>query len=322
MPRYLVTGGGGFIGSRLARHLLDRGSQVVILDNLSTGQEKNLPAQADFIQGDISRSDAVELLPDGHFDAVFHLAAQSSGEISHEHPGLDLNTNALGTLLLLDWCQQRGVSRFLFASSMAVYGLLDPAPVKEDQSLDPYSFYGIAKQAAEQYVRHYAKRGLNTTIFRMFNVYGPGQDLSNLKQGMVSIYLAFLAQEEPVLVRGSLDRFRDFIYIDDVIDGWLMAVDDPRSYGRVFNLASGRKTLVRELLNELIRAWGLDPDTYPIVQGEGTPGDQFGISADITSISHDLGWQPRVDLPEGLSRMASWAKLVTAPQGPKLGHSS
>ena len=191
---------------------------------------------------------------------------------------------------------------------MAVYGLTDQVPVLESQALDPYSFYGISKLASEQYVRHYMRGGLAATIFRMFNVYGPVQNMANMKQGMVSIYLAFLVREHPILVKGSMDRYRDFIYIDDVVDAWLTALDNPETHGRVYNLASGRKTLVRELIPELIRAWGLDPDTYPVEYGEGTPGDQFGIYADISSITRDTGWQPGVHLPDGLKRMAQWAK--------------
>ena len=307
ISKYLVTGAGGFIGSYITRRLLSDGHQVVILDNMSTGQPENLPTGAEYIHADISRPEGIAVIPEYDFDAVFHLAAQSSGEISHEDPGRDLNTNALGTLLLLEWCQRQGVNRFLNASSMAVYGLTEMVPVVETQSLEPYSYYGISKLASEHYVRHFAKHGMRTTIFRMFNVYGPTQNLANMKQGMVSIYLAYLLEGRPVLVKGSLDRYRDFIFIDDVVDGWLAALDDANSYGQTFNLGSGRKTLVKELLEELIRAWGHDPGSYPIEYGEGTPGDQFGIYADISSISKALEWSPRVSLADGLSRMATWA---------------
>ena len=314
IARYLVTGGAGFIGSNIAGRLLDRGDEVVVFDNLSTGFAYNVPPGAHMVDANISQPEALELMPEGHFDAVLHLAAQSSGEISHENPGLDLSSNALGTLLLLDWCKRHGVPRFLHASSMAVYGLTDQVPVRESQALDPYSFYGISKLASEQYVRHYMRSGLATTIFRMFNTYGPVQNMANMKQGMVSIYLTFLIREQPILVKGSMDRFRDFIYIEDVVDAWLAALDNPDTHGRVYNLASGRKTLVRELIPDLIRAWGLDPEIYPIEHGEGTPGDQFGIYADINPITRDTGWQPRVHLPEGLKRMAQWAKGLTQAQ--------
>lgn len=312
MSSYLVSGGGGFIGSHIARRLVERGDQVVVLDNLSTGQQENVPPGVLLVNTDISRPEGLRVIPEERFDACLHLAAQSSGEISHEEPGRDLNTNALGTLLLLEWCRRRGVRRFLYASSMGVYGLTEQLPVRESQPRDPYSFYGISKQAAEQYVRYYSKQGMDTTIFRMFNVYGPSQNLANMKQGMVSIYLAFLTREEPILVRGSLNRFRDFIYIDDVVEAWVKALHDPATYGQVYNLASGRKILVRELIAELVQAWGHDPQTYPILEAEGTPGDQFGIYADITSLSRAIGWQPRVPLSEGLRRMAAWAKSTVA----------
>jgi UDP-glucose 4-epimerase len=285
---------------------------VVVLDNLSTGQRENVPPGVLLLNADISGPEGLRAIPEERFDACLHLAAQSSGEISHEDPGRDLNTNALGTLHLLEWCRRRSVSRFLYASSMGVYGLTEQLPVRESQPLNPYSFYGISKQAAEQYVRYYRKQGMDTTIFRMFNVYGPSQNLANMKQGMVSIYLAFLTREEPILVRGSLKRFRDFIYIDDVVEAWVKALHAPATYGQVYNLASGRKILVRELIAELVRAWGHDPQTYPILEAEGTPGDQFGIYADITSLSRAIDWQPRVPLPEGLQRMAAWAKSTAA----------
>ena len=308
MGNYLVTGAAGFIGSYIAKRLLDRGDTVVTLDNITTGFESNIPKGCILVEGDISDPKTFHQIPKGRYDAALHLAAQSSGEISHEVPGIDINTNALGTLNLLNWCQSEGVSRFLHASSMAIYGLTEHMPVVETQVLDPYSFYGISKQASEQFVKHFSKHGLDTTIFRMFNVYGPVQNLSNMKQGMVSIYLAYLINEEPILVKGSLDRFRDFIFIDDVVDAWIAALDNSKSYGRIYNLASGQKTLVRDMIPDLIRACGYDPETYPVEHGEGTPGDQFGIYADISAISTDLGWKPRIDMPEGLRKMASWAK--------------
>lgn len=193
---------------------------------------------------------------------------------------------------------------------MAVYGLTGRHRISESNLLDPYSFYGISKQAGEQYVRHYQRQGMDATIFRMFNVYGPGQNLANLKQGMVSIYLAFLAMGQPILVRGSMKRFRDFIYIDDVVDAWLCALDDPRSYGRVYNLGTGKKTTVGKLIEGLMWAWGFDPETYSVEVGDGTLADQFGIYADITRLTTDLGWLPRTPLAKGLQRTVNWAKKL------------
>ncbi len=241
--RVLITGGAGFIGSHLAKRLLDTGYNVTILDNLTTGETDNIPSRADFIHGDISKKKIYKALTGRKFSHVLHLAAQSSGEISDERPELDLEVNTLGTLLLLRWCLKNKIPRFIYASSMAVYGDTLKNPVSETDPCNPLSFYGISKFSSEQYIRHFSKKGLNTTIFRMFSVYGPGQNMSNLKQGMASIFMAYLIKNEEIWVKGSKDRFRDFIYIDDVVDAWLSAMDQPVAYGKTYNLATGEKNL-------------------------------------------------------------------------------
>lgn len=306
--KYLVTGGAGFIGSHIARRLVDGGHEVWVVDNLSTGKRQNIPDSGRFLEADISRADFVSALPRIRFDAVLHLAAQSSGEISHENPAYDLMTNAFGTLQLLRWCQDHSVPHFLYASSMAVYGLVDEFPVREDLKCEPSSFYGITKLAGEHYVRRFQSERLRTTVFRMFNVYGPGQNLVNMKQGMVSIYLAYVLAGEKLQVRGSKDRFRDFVYIDDVVDAWTAALNPPQSWGKTYNLGSGRQTYVWELIDELLVAFGHVAKTYPVEYGASTPGDQFGIYADISRIRHDLRWEPQTDLETGLSRMVRWAR--------------
>ncbi|MDD1659597.1 MAG: NAD-dependent epimerase/dehydratase family protein [Methanomicrobiales archaeon] len=305
--RILITGGAGFIGSHLAHRCLTLGHEVVVVDNLSTGASENLPAGAEFVELDISREEDYRKIHPFDFDAVFHLAAQSSGEISSENPALDLTVNTLGTLLLLRRCQKAGVKRFLYSSSMAVYGNPERQHVDETDECRPLSFYGISKLAAEHYILHYIPDGLEPTIFRLFSVYGPGQNLANLKQGMVSIYMAYLMKGEPVRVKGSGDRFRDFIYIDDVLDAWMGALDTPATRGRIYNLGTGKRTTVSQLLEEEIRAFGHDPATYPVIREGPTPSDQFGLSADISRITAETGWHPQVDLKEGLRRMVTWA---------------
>lgn len=308
MRKILITGGAGFIGSNLAKKCIGEGDHVTIIDDLSTGGMSNVPDGAEFIAADISKKKTYKHLSRGSkFDCVLHLAAQSSGEISSERPDLDLMVNTLGTLLLLRWCRKQNIKRFLFASSMAVYGNPEMNPVPETAPLNPLSFYGISKMAGEQYVRYFSGEGMQTTVFRMFSVYGPGQDLGNLKQGMVSIFLADLLNREPVWVKGSRDRFRDFIYIDDVTDVWYRAISTDCTYGRTYNLATGRKTYVHELVSEEITALGLDPQTYPVRYEGSTPADQFGLYADITRIGKDLDWTPRYSLKDGLARMARWA---------------
>ena len=305
--RVLITGGAGFIGSHLASRCISTGYETTVVDNLSTGDRRNLPEGVEFIEMDISRENDYRKIRPFEYDLVFHLAAQSSGEISNEDPALDLRVNTLGTLLLLRTCQREGVRRFVYSSSMAVYGNLDRPRARENDEARPLSFYGISKLASEHYIRHFSGEGLAPTVFRLFSVYGPGQNLANLKQGMVSIYLAYLLKKEPVRVKGSGDRFRDLIYIDDVVDAWMGTLENPVTFGKTYNLGTGRSTTVSQLIEEEIRAFGYDPAKYPVSYEASTPYDQVGLCADISRISSETGWKPKVGLREGLERMVTWA---------------
>lgn len=309
MGRYLVTGGAGFIGSRMAERLIGRGDSVLVMDDLTSGYRRAVPEGAEFLDASIAHPGSYDRLDPKGIDAVMHFGGQSSGEVSHEDPILDFDVNARGTLLLLRWCEIHGIKRVLYPSSQTVYGP-SIGPLAEDAPKNFHSFYGASKSAAEGYLNLFGRRGGAPTVFRLFNVYGPGQNLANLKQGMVSIYLAFLLKGEPIFVKGSLERFRDFVYVDDVVDAWLKALEAPASSGRTYNIGSGRRTSVRELLDGLTGAYGCAPGTYPIVQTEGTPGDIAGNFADISRAWRDLGWEPRVNLPEGLRRMVAWAQGV------------
>ena len=253
MARYLVTGGAGFIGSWVARELLNRGDSVLIIDNLSTGFKENIPLGADFIQSDCQNSSIYDELAGEKFDAIMHIAGQSSGEISFSDPAYDLRSNAESTLHLLKYALNIGCKRFLYASTMSVYG--QPAsdePVSEDDQCSPISFYAVGKIASEQYLKIYQKYGIQPTALRLFNVYGPGQNLDNLRQGMLSIYLAQMIRNKKIIVKGSLDRFRDFIYIDDVVKSFLLCLDNPKTIGGIFNIGTGVKTTVNDLLKKLI----------------------------------------------------------------------
>lgn len=308
--RYLVTGGAGFIGAAIASRLLDRGDAVVVVDNLSTGARVNVPARAEFVHGDVGDARAWGRFDGSGIDAVLHLAAQSSGEISHADPLADFDTNARGTFLMLRWAERHRIDRVLYASSMAVYGAVD-GPVSEDAPLAPVSFYGGSKVAAESAVGLFARHGGRTTILRMFNVYGPGQNLANLRQGMASIYLAYALRGEPVVVKGAMTRYRDLVYIDDVVRAWLVALDHSAAVGAIYNVGTGRRSTVRAIVDAVIRAVGRDPGTYPIAMEAGTPGDIDGSVADASRIARDLGWSADVGLDEGLRRMAAWAMAAS-----------
>lgn len=304
----LVTGGAGFIGSCLSARLIAEGCNVVIIDNLSTGFESNIPPQAEFFKLDISKENFLNKLPRIKFDYVFHLAAQSSGEISFENPAYDMKTNVMGTLLLLNWSMEKKVKRFIYTSSMAIYGDDQELPVKETASPRPLSFYGVGKLASEKYADIFIRKGLPVTTLRLFNVYGPGQNMGNLKQGMVSIYMAYIAKDEPILVKGSRDRFRDFIYIDDVVDAFMGTAFSEKAANKTFNVGTGKQIFVWQLLDEITKAFKYEAGNYPIQFEGSTPGDQIGIYADISKIKRYVSWKPKVEMSNGIVKMVEWLK--------------
>lgn len=308
MPRTLVTGGAGFIGSHLAGALLADGWTVDVVDDLSTGSAANVPSGAGLIEVDIGASAATELLPATRYDAICHLAGQSSGEKSFDDPERDLDANARSTIALAVWARDLGIPLIVHASSMGVYGDVPSYPVAETAQPHPVSFYGASKLAAE-YALAVAPdiRGIS---LRMFSVYGPGQDLDEMRQGMVSIFLAMALRGEPIEVRGPLDRVRDFVYVEDCVEAWLRALASDDASGP-FNVGTGVGTSIRDLLTEVREQ--LDIPDHPVVELEArTPGDQFALSAS-TALSRDvLGWKSRTDLRTGLEAMIGWARATAS----------
>ncbi len=304
----LITGIAGFIGSALAESFMKEGVHVVGVDNLSTGVFSNIPMGAFFIEGNVQNSSVISALSEYKFDAIFHIAGQSSGEISFVDPVYDLQTNCQSTLMLLDMARNTGCKRFVYASTMSVYGnpLNSDLPVKEDHILQPLSFYAVGKIASENYLEIYSKfYKISCVSLRLFNVYGPGQNLSNLKQGMVSIYLAQALLENRIIVKGSDQRFRDQIYIDDVVTAFLAAWKNIQPGFSIYNIATGRKTAVFEII-DMLRKYIDGIDSVEYVQG--TPGDQFGIVGDIGKAQTELGWSPTITFQCGLKKMIEWAK--------------
>lgn len=306
MAYCLITGGAGFIGSALARRCITAGHQVLIVDNLSTGFKENIPLKAVFMQGDIQNAELIKQLEKEYFDIIFHIAGQSSGEVSFEDPAYDLQTNVQSTVLLLDLARKIHCQNFVYASSVSVYGNQSNSPLTESAFTEPCSFYGVGKLASERYMKIYTENyGINTTALRLFNVYGPGQNLYNMKQGMISIYLAQALQNGYVQVKGSLERFRDFVYIDDVVEAFCACLNHNLLGFNIFNIGSGIKVRVWELL-ENIQEKLKSSLNYEIL--EGTPGDVFGSYANIKHAENFLNWKPSVSLDTGLEKMIEWSR--------------
>lgn len=301
---YLVTGAAGFIGAAVAERLLAGGHTVVTIDNLSTGYMERIPPGAVFIQGDVADKKALSQMDNETFDAIIHIAGQSSGEISFENPVYDLQTNTQSTLLLLDLARRIGCKKFIYASTMSVYGDHQPPQCKENAENLPKSFYAVGKIASEHYMRIYAEQfGIACTALRLFNTYGIGQNLRNLKQGMASIYLAMAINDHRIVVKGSKDRFRDFVYIDDVVEAIVKSLDRMENYD-VFNVCTGKATTVETVVKTIC---DFLPYEVQVEYTEGTPGDQFGIFGDNEKIQRAMGWSPKVEFRDGMKRMVEWA---------------
>jgi UDP-glucose 4-epimerase len=311
--KVLVTGGAGFIGSWLSRKILSNGNQVIVVDNLSTGKRENIPTEAEFIYLDLSDERNLRELPQG-IDLVYHLASQASGEVSFEDPVHDLRANSLATLALLRWAREYAVGKFIFTSTMGVYKDHLGFPADETSPVCPKSFYSVNKRASEGFLRIFSEEGMRTTVLRLFNVYGPGQNMKNLKQGMISIYMAYIAQRKPILVKGPLERFRDFVFVDDVVDA-LIASQAPSADGKTYNVCTGRKTTVKEVLEIIVKAFGSDPNTYPIEIVERTPRDIDGCYGNFGKIMSDLGWRPSVSLEEGIGKMVASLQVGVSVEG-------
>lgn len=300
----LVTGGAGFIGGHIARDLCRRGANVTIVDNLKTGNMKNVPDAAKFFNLDLGRDRLEEVFRKG-FDIVYHFAGQSSVEISYSDPLYDLDTNCRSTLQLLDLCKRSGTNRFIFASTMSVYGGRGKMPKDETAPRDGENFYAISKKASEDYLWIYEKFGVKSTALRLFNIYGPGQNLENLRQGMLSIYLAQAINTGKIVVKGSLERTRDFVYIDDVLGATRAVATSESCWGRAINICSGKEVSVRETISLIAKS--LEKEVV-IETAEGTPGDIDRMVGCPTLLKELTGYECRVSLEDGIDSMVESLK--------------
>lgn len=314
--RVLVTGAAGFIGSHIADALVARGDEVAVLDDLSNGERRNVPSEAAFTEGDVRNPSAVDAAfasLSGPIDGVCHLAGQASTFKSFDEPAWDMDVNGVGTARVLEGARRHGARTFVYASSMTAYGHPERLPVTEDQRSAPVSYYGITKWAAEQAVLISAKpesMNLRATCFRMFNVYGPRQSLTNPYQGVLGIFLGNVLRDEPIRIFGDGEQSRDFVYVGDVAKAWVAALDRPPVEAAVVNLGTATKTSINELWRHAVTACGQDPDAWPVSWEDVRPGDQVHMRADISRAKELLGWVPSTSLVDGLRLTADWARTI------------
>ena len=303
--KFIVTGGCGYIGSRIVESLLDNGHEVIILDDFSSNFNVD-DKKCEIEKCDITNLDELMQIEISDVDQLLHLAAQSSGPNSFIHPQLDVQINILGTLNIIKWCKELKIRKIIFASSFVVYGdHPETEMLTEDNACNPKSVYGLSKLYCENLLKIYGEAyKIDWNVLRMFNVYGPGQDLTRTDQGMVSIFMNLILQSNHFEVQGSLNRFRDFIHIDDVVEGWKLCVEKGKP-NTIYNLGSGHKTLLSSLITNLLEI--LDKkDQVTYQESSQTPGDILGCYADISKITRDLGFSPKFELYKGLKDMSDY----------------
>jgi UDP-glucose 4-epimerase len=267
---------------------------------MSTGSLKNIPKGIKFIKADLSNKKVINLLPEKCYQ-IHHLAGQSSGQISFEDPLNDLNKNTSSTLNLIEYGIKKKVKLFLYASSMSVYGNLLKKKASEHDICQPLSCYGLGKLTSEKYLKIFCKK-LPFIGMRFFNVYGPGQNMNNLKQGMVSIYLAQALKNKKIIIKGSLNRVRDFIFIDDVVDAWFKASLLKKNLNQNINIGSGIPTSVKELIKLITHK--IKKTKFSTI--EGTKGDQNTIYSNNQLLKKKLNKKKFINLDQGLDKFISY----------------
>jgi len=299
--RILVTGGAGFVGGYLCRTLLQDGHSVTVVDDLSNGKKENILPGVEFFLLDIASRDLFEKLAPFSFDCVIHCAAQASNALSFLDPHRDFEVNQLGTLRVLELCVEKGIKRLIFTSSMSVYGQAKTLPTKESEACYPDAYYAVHKLASEHYIRIYGgQHGLDYTIFRLYTTYGHGQNLENRDQGLLSIYLSYILKKDTLIVKGSKDRTRDIVNVDDVVRAIKLSLENPKSYGKVYNLGCGKSIKIGKIVDLLTRGLGYKKDEFPVSYEGATAGDPFDTLADIEAAKTDLGWMPEMSVEEGI----------------------
>lgn len=300
MKNILVTGAAGFIGSCVANSLINEGYKIHTIDNLSTGYRENLHSDINFINGNVQDYSTILKLSKIKFDSIIHIAGQSSGEVSFDDPEYDLQTNTQSTINLLRFAKNNDCKKFIYASTMSVYGEQPDKPISETNNTEPKSFYAVGKLASENYMKIYSEFGISCTSLRLFNVYGPGQNMDNLRQGMISIYLSQALNTKKIIVKGAKNRFRDMVYIDDVVSAFIMCLKiESKSY-KWYNVCTGKKSTVGKVI-ELIEK-NL-PYKIDVSYNGSTPGDIFGIYGSNKKINREIGWFPKTSLEDGLTKM-------------------
>lgn len=296
--KILVTGGAGFIGSNVVDAYVEAGHQVVVVDNLSSGNRTNLNPAATLYEMDLRSPELGDVLAEERPEVVNHHAAQIDVRRSVADPLYDASINIMGSIALLEACRKAGVRKVVYSSTGgAMYGEPECLPCEENHPIRPLSPYGASKATVEHYLFMYRQNfGLSYTILRYPNVYGPRQDPFG-EAGVIAIFTERMLRGEPVTINGSGEQERDFIYVGDCVSANLLALE--AGDGREYNLGWGLGVTVNEVYHRLKAITGYSLEA---AHGPAKTGETFRIYLGTSRIQKELGWAPQVPLEEGLAR--------------------
>lgn len=303
--KILITGGAGFIASHIADAYLGLGHEVVIIDNLSTGNMSNVPSAAKFVQMDITSSEIEKFFETEKFDVMNHHAAQMNVRFSVEDPGFDATTNILGGLKLYEAARKNNVKKIIFASTGgAIYGTQEVIPTPEDTFLEPCSPYGIAKLANEKYLAFYKEtHGIDFVCLRYANVYGPRQNHKG-EAGVVAIFINKMLENSQPIINGDGLYTRDYVFIRDVVKANVIALNN--NVSGIYNIGTEIETTTNDIFNNLKKLTG---SNCAEVHGEAQKGEQRVSCISYQKIKAEHNWQPEVKLYDGLRETVEFFKL-------------
>jgi UDP-glucose 4-epimerase len=305
--KVLVTGGAGFIGSNLVRHLIEEGNSVTVLDNFMSGYRDNLDPfpSVRIIEGDVRDKIAVELAMHGT-EVVFHLAASVGNKRSIDHPITDAEINVLGTLQILEAARKEGVRKIVASSSAGIFGELKTIPIKEDHQVEPDSPYGCTKLCEEKLCLTYAKLyAIEVVCLRYFNVYGPNQRFDAYGNA-IPIFVFHMLRNEPIKIYGDGEQTRDFVHVDDVVQANIKAAD-AKGINGAFNIASGKQVTINRLVEMITKN---NSNAIKIEHGPERSGDVRHSLADNSLAHQKINYTPSVDLERGIEEYVEWARKI------------